>query len=243
MNFALIFAGGTGQRMNTVSLPKQFLQVHGKEIIVHTIHHFQDCSEIDSIVIVCLADYIDFMRTLKEKYQLTKVVDIVPGGRSGQESIFNGLTSINKISSSDDDIVLIHDGVRPLITQQLVIDNIKCVKKNGTSITVAKANETVLVVNGSNNVEKVVDRAACYLGRAPQSFYFRDIYNAHLEANKIDKHDFIDSAMLMQFFGYKMYTVLGPAYNIKVTTPMDFYMFKAMLDAKENEQIKVVDEK
>lgn len=241
MIFVVIFAGGTGQRMNTVSLPKQFLKVHGKEIIVHTIEHFQNCKQIDGIVVVCLSSFIEFMENLKDKYKLDKIIKIVPGGDCGQKSIFNGLKAVREFSQSKDDIVLIHDGVRPLIDEQTIINNIICVKKHGTAITVAKAIETVLVVDENKNVEKVVDRINCFVGRAPQSFYFNDIYECHLNANKINKHDFIDSAMLMQYFGFKMHIVDGPAYNIKITTPNDFYMFKSMLDAKENEQIKVID--
>ena len=241
MNYALIFAGGTGQRMNTVSLPKQFLKVHGKEIIVHTIEHFEKCEEIDGIVVVCISSFIDFLKELKEKYKLKKILKIVPGGDCGQSSIFNGLTAIKEFSHNEDDIVLIHDGVRPLIDNSTIEKNILCVKKHGTAITVAKAIETVLMVDDNKNVDQVVDRTKCFVGRAPQSFYFKDIYNCHLKANKINKHDFIDSAMLMQYYGYKMHIVDGPAYNIKITTPNDFYMFKAMLDAKENEQIKVID--
>ena len=164
----------------------------------------------------------------------------MPGGDCGQASIFNGLSEIAKYAKSDDDIVLIHDGVRPLITEEVLIDNINCVKKHNTCVTVSKAIETVLVLE-EKNVKEVVDRSKCYVGRAPQSFYFKEIYSCHLKSNEMNKHDFIDSAMMMQYFGYKIHTVLGPDYNIKVTTPMDFYMFKAILDAKENEQIKVID--
>lgn len=240
MNYALIFAGGVGQRMNTISLPKQFLTVHGKPIIVHTIEHFQKCDMIDGIVVVCLSDYIGMMTDLKAQYGLTKILDIVPGGNSGQASIFHGLQALSTICHNEEDIVLIHDGVRPLINEDVIVNNIKCVKENRTCVTVAKAIETVLVLE-EDNVREVVDRSKCYLGRAPQSFLFADIYHCHLKANEIGKHDFIDSAMLMQHFGYQMHTVLGPAYNIKVTTPMDFYLFRAILDAKENEQIRVGD--
>lgn len=240
MNIAVIFAGGIGQRMNTVSLPKQFLKVQGKEIIIHTLEHFQMCEEIDAIVVVCIREYIGLLDKLVSTYNITKVKKVVPGGSCGQESIFNGLSASNEIKQSNDDIVLIHDGVRPIITDEVIKNNIKCVKEYGTCVTVAKAIETILILNNSE-VEKVVDRASCYMGRAPQSFYLKDIYESHLKANKEDKRDFIDSAMLMQYYGFKMHTVEGPANNIKITTPMDYYMFKAMLDAKENEQIKIVD--
>lgn len=239
MNYTVIFAGGTGQRMNTVSLPKQFLQVHSKEIIVHTIEKFQKCAAIDGVVVVCLDEYIPFMKELVAKYGLTKVIQVVPGGDCGQSSIYNGICAVKSISESEDDIVLIHDGVRPIIDEETILANIECVKNNGNSITVTKTQETVLILDDNSDVKDVEDRSVCYLGRAPQCFYLKDIYEAHLKANELNKHDFIDSAMLMKYFGHTMHTVLGPVNNIKVTTPMDFYMFKAMLDAKENEQIKV----
>lgn len=239
MNFALIFAGGVGQRMNTVSHPKQFLVVHGKPIIVHTIEHFQKCKDIDGIVVACVAEYLDYMQEIKEKWRLSKIMDIIPGGDCGQKSIFNGLEALQKFVKSNEDIVLIHDGVRPLIDESTIEENINCVRKNGNCVTVAKAIETILLLQ-NDHVDKALDRSNCYLGRAPQSFYFRDIYSAHQRAKKMGKFDFIDSALMMQFFGHKIYTVQGPVDNIKVTTPMDYYMFKAILDVKENEQIKVI---
>ena len=137
MNIALIFAGGTGQRMNSVSLPKQFLIVHGKPILVHTVSHFQECNEIDKIIIVSLKDYIDEVKKLVNEFKLDKVISIVPGGKTGQESIFNGLAEAKKISNSNKDIVLVHDGVRPIIDDVTIKNNIKCLKENGNSITIA----------------------------------------------------------------------------------------------------------
>lgn len=121
MNFALIFAGGVGQRMNTVSLPKQFLKVQNKEIIIHTLEHFEECEGIDGIVVVCKEEYIDLMKELIKKHRITKVMTIVPGGENGQQSIFNGLDAASRLSSSEEDIVLIHDGVRPIITNDVIL--------------------------------------------------------------------------------------------------------------------------
>lgn len=239
MNIAVIFAGGTGQRMNSVSLPKQFLIVHGKPILVHTVSKFQECDQIDKIVIVSLKDYIDYVYDLAKKFDLSKVVSVVAGGTTGQESIYNGLVEAKKFATGNKDIVLVHDGVRPIIDSETIIKNINCVKENGNSITIAKSQETVLIIE-NDNVQAVEDRSKCFMGRAPQCFYLDDLYNAHLEAKKINKNDFIDSAMLMKHFGHILHTVLGPSNNIKVTTPLDYFMFKAMLDAKESEQIKVV---
>ena len=238
MNYALIFAGGVGQRMNTISLPKQFLKVHGKEIIIHTIEWFQFSELIDKIVIVCLEEYIDFLNQLLKKYKITKVVSVVPGGSCGQLSIYNGLEAINDLSCDKNDIVLIHDGVRPIIDFETIKNNIESVLKNGTAITVAKAFETILLIENENIINQTMDRNNCFLGRAPQSFYFKDIYSCHRRAIEMNKLDFVDSATMMDYFGYKLHAVIGPQNNIKVTTPMDYYFFKAILDSKEDEQIK-----
>lgn len=240
MNRVLIFAGGTGHRMVGANVPKQFLIAHSKPVIVHTIEHFQACSQIDSIVVVCLKEYIPFMNELVQAYTLTKVVSIVEGGDCGQASIYNGLKELVRLyGDNNEDIVLIHDGVRPLIDEKLILNNIKSVQESGSSVTVSKAIETVVLLNENSVVDKVMDRKFCNIAKAPQSFYLKDIYACHLKAIKENKTDFIDSAMLMQYYGYKIHTVEGDVENIKITTPMDYYLFKAILDARENEQVKL----
>ncbi len=216
------------------------VSAHAKPVIVHTVEHFQNCKEVDSIVIVCLKDYILAMGDLVRQYNLDKVVSIVEGGKCGQESIFNGLKELVKLyGANNNDIVLIHDGVRPLIDEKVIIDNINCVKANGNAVTVTKAIETIVLLNNSAVVDKVMDRQYCNIAKAPQSFYLKDIYQCHLKAISENRHDFIDSAMLMQYYGYNIHTVFGSDENIKITTPMDFYLFKAILEARENEQLKL----
>lgn len=241
MNRVLIFAGGTGQRMTNASVPKQFLKVHNKPIIVHTIEFFQNCSKIDSIVVVCLERCLEHMRNLAKEFKLTKVVSVVPGGETGQQSIFYGLRELVRLyGQNNDDIVLIHDGVRPLINEKLIIDNIENAKKYGNSITVTKSTETIVLLDDGNNVLSVEDRARCNKARAPQTYKLREIYNNHLKAIEENRLDFIDSAMLMNYYGTKLHTNPGPEENIKITTPLDYYLFKAMLDYKENEQVRLL---
>ena len=239
-NYALIFAGGTGQRMNTKSLPKQFLIVHGKPIIVHTVLHFQNCNQIDGIVVVCIKEYIEYMQKLVSEYNLNKVVSVVEGGNSGQASIFNGLKKLASLyGENNEDIVLIHDGVRPLIDEQLITDNIKCTKKNGNAISASKAIETIITTD-NGNITAIENRSSCYYAKAPQSFYLKDVYECHLQAIKEGKLDFIDSASMARYYGLNLNIVQCSSENIKITTPMDFYLFKAILDARENAQIKVL---
>lgn len=238
MNTALIFAGGTGTRMNSRTKPKQFLDLNGKAIIIHTLEHFENHPQIDAIAVVCIESWIDYFKTLIKKEDFKKIRWIVPGGSNGQESIFNGLKAIHDDPETDDDtIVLIHDGVRPLINEQLITDNIKCVRENGSAITVSPAIETIIQTDENRMITNTVDRHKCCLGRAPQGFFLKDIYGCHVKSNEMDKHDFVDSASMMTFFGFKLYTVDGPDENIKITTPSDYYVFKSMMEAREARQI------
>lgn len=236
MNVAIIFAGGTGQRMNTKARPKQFLEIHGKPVIIYTLEHFQSHDSIDKIVISCVSAWMGYCQKLVEEYQLTKVVKVVAGGSSGQASIFNGLITAGEFCS-EKDIVLIHDGVRPLINEQIITDCIACVKRNGSAITVAPAVETIFIKNADGTVGEIFQRSVCEMAKAPQCFFFGDLYNAHLQSQQEGRQDFIDSASLMQHYGYKLYSVNGPSGNIKITTPVDFYIFRAILDAEESFQI------
>lgn len=239
---AVIFAGGVGKRMHSKDIPKQFLKLHDKPIIIHTLEIFEESPEIDSIVISCVRDYIGYLNSLILKYNLKKVQKIVPGGKTGQESIFNGLKAAEEIGDRNKDIVLIHDGVRPLINEKTISNNVDSVKKHGSAITSVKAKETIIVVNKDEAIESVNNRARSRLARAPQSFYLKDILNAHERAIKEKRNDFIDSCSMMTFYGKKLYLIDGPQENIKITTPDDFYTMRALLDAKENAQIYGLDD-
>jgi len=235
-NITLIFAGGSGIRMNNNAQPKQFLQLHGKEIIIHTIEQFERHSEIDAIAVVCIEGWIDFFKTLLEKYQIKKVKWIVSGGETGQQSIFNGLAAI-KNDCTDDAIVLIHDGVRPLINGELITNCINSVKKHGSTITVTPEIETVVSLDSSKKITSITDRSSCYHAKAPQCFRLNDIYIAHQRAKQESLKNVIDSASLMAHYGHELYTVEGGYENIKITTPTDFYLFRALFEANENAQI------
>ena len=236
MNIAVIFAGGTGQRMNTKTLPKQFLELHGKPILIYTLEYFQRHTQIDGIVLVCVEGWLDYCQELLDKYHITKVCAIVPGGTTGQASIWNGLHKATELFPADS-IVLIHDGVRPLIDEETITKDIECVKKNGSAITVSPAVETIALRQSDGEVGEIFERSRCQLAKAPQCFYLKDIVQAHQKAQQENRSDFIDSASLMRYYGHSLFTVEGPAENIKITTPSDFYLFRALLDARENSQI------
>lgn len=237
MNVALIFAGGTGVRMNTKSLPKQFLELHSKPIIIHTIEYFENHEEIDGIVIVCVKGWIDYLKSKLMKFGITKVKAIVEGGETGQLSIKNGVDKIHELYP-EDTVVLVHDGVRPLINRDIISKNIESVKNNGSAITVSPAVETLSILDeDKTHVKEIYDRSKCYFAKAPQSFRLNDLYEAHEKAFTAGKYDYIDSANLMKSYGHELFAVEGPMENIKITTPSDFYIFRAIVDARENSQI------
>lgn len=241
MNIGVIFAGGSGQRMKSKDKPKQFLEVHGKPIIIYTLEIFENHHDIDKIVVSCKEDWIDYLQKLVNKFGLKKVVDIVPGGETGQMSIYNGLVAAKKASEGQKAIVLIHDGVRPFINKKTITDNIKSVESYGSAITTSIVKETILVVKKDESIDYVPDRAASRVAKAPQSFWLDDIMAAHKEAQKEGKNDYIDSCTMMKRFGYTLFLVDGPYENIKITTPDDFYTMRALLDAREDAQLYVGD--
>ena len=224
--------------MKTTGKPKQFLMVHGKPIIVHTIEIFQNHPEIDGIICVCVSDWIDYMEELKYRYRLDKIGKIVPGGETGQLSIYNGLKAAAECYGLQDNIVLIHDGVRPLISAETISANIDSVKQYGSAITSVPAQETVIVVDDNEQVQEIVDRSHARLARAPQSFYLKEILEAQETAIAQGLTNMTDSCTLMKHFNKKLVTIPGEKNNIKITTPEDFYTFRALYDAKENEQLE-----
>ena len=236
MNIAIIFAGGTGQRMNSRTRPKQFLELHGKPIIIYTLEHFEQHEQIDGIIVVCVAGWIDYCRELLKKYQITKVKAVIPGGETGMLSRFEGVKKAAELYP-EDTICLMHDGVRPLIDHDLISRNIASVEKYGSGVTVAPAVETIAVKTVNNKVGKIIDRSLCQMAKAPQSFRLGELLKAHQAAVDAGETDCIDTAYLMQQSGHDVYTVEGSAENIKITTPTDFYTFRALMDIRENSQI------
>ncbi len=234
---AVIFAGGVGERMHGAKVPKQFLRLGGRPIILHTLKHFEDAECVDGVYVVCVESWIQELKHAFETEPLKKIKAIVHGGNTGQESIFHGLKCANESGElADDAVVLIHDGVRPLIDEQTINQCAKSVRENGSTTTVSDVVETVMHLEDGRVVD-VYDRATCKLARAPQGFLFKDIYAAHLKAQEEGKTNFIDSISLMSYYGHPIFTVEGPPENIKITTQQDFFTFKGFMDSKELSQL------
>ena len=231
MNIAIIFAGGAGVRMGA-GIPKQFLEINGKPIIVHTLDLFESHPEIDKIYMAVLKDYIPYMKKLINKFNISKVEDIVAGGETGQDSIYNALSRARE-DNPDDSIVLIHDGVRPSVTYDTISRNIQGVKDKGNAITCTPCFETILMSTTGDKVETVPYRKDTFAAQAPQ-----DILAAHeIVRQKESRYDnLVDSCTLIKSIGKDAYMVEGNRGNIKVTTPEDVYMYRALIQYHENEQ-------
>ena len=242
MNIAVIFAGGVGSRMKTGGLPKQFLEVNGKPILVHTLEVFQNHEEIDAIILVMVKDWLEHTRELLEEYGLDKVIDVVPGGKTGQESIYRGLLcakehvrELEGDGSEYKTTVLIHDGVRPMIDAELISANIAGVREHGSAITCVPCNETVVMVDeDGDRIIRTVERAKTRIAKAPQSFRLADILHAHERAILLGRDDIVDSCTMMQLYGAVVPSVIPGSFdNIKVTTPGDYYTLKTLLDVRD----------
>lgn len=235
---AVIFAGGVGRRMGGSKRPKQFLELGGRPIIDYTIERFARHPLVTGIVVVCLESWIPYLERVLEAHRYPVQIDVVPGGSTGQESIFNGLSCLHAKHPDDGEaIVLVHDGVRPLIDEQTITACVESVISRGPTATVAPAIETIVLTDERGVVSNVIPRADVGLARAPQAFRLEDLYGAHLQAQQEGLGEFIDSVTLMTHYGATIYTVEGPAENIKVTTPMDYYAFKGYMDARDQRML------
>lgn len=237
MNIAIIFAGGSGTRMKTHGLPKQFLKVEGKPIIIKTLENFEKNANIDKIYISCKADWIDYLKEEVENYHIAKVAKIVAGGETGQDSIYNALKAASE-ENPKDSIVLIHDGVRPFITQELINQNIEDVKQYGSSITSTPCFETAIVSDDGKNIQEVPDRNIMYTAQAPQCFYLGKIIEVHEKVRKTESkyEGIVDSCNLMRKNGYDVHITIGNRNNIKVTTPTDYYVVQALYKYEKDEE-------
>lgn len=218
-------------------IPKQFLEVNGKPIIIHTLQLFQYHKKIDKIYISVLEDYIPYMETLVQEYHLTKTAGIMAGGETAQDSIYIALKKAEE-ENPEDSIVLLHDGVRPFVSYDVISRNIKSVKTYGNAITCTPCFETILLSPDGNHISKVPYRKETFAAQAPQSFYLKDILQAHEEVRATPGRyeNMVDACTIITSQNKEAHMVMGNRGNIKVTTPEDVYMFRALLQYKENEQ-------
>lgn len=236
MNVAIVFAGGTGQRMKNTACPKQFLPLYGKPIIIYTLEVFQNHPDIDGIIVPCVKGWENHLQEIANKFGITKLMKIVPGGKDSQESKLTALNALRDVCK-DDDIILMHDAVRPLITSKMIDDNLDSVRRYGNAITVDPFTETGIISEDGKTVESTIERQKLYIAKAPQSFYYSDVLYAHLQAQSMPPTTTIDTCTIMTALGKTLHFVACETSNIKITTPEDYYIFKAIYDLRESQTI------
>lgn len=232
-NIALIIAGGVGQRMHQ-DIPKQFINVHDKPIIVYTLEVFQKHPNIDAITVVCLDGWQQILQAYCKQFGIDKIESIVTGGETGLLSIRSGLNDIATRHMGDDDIVLIHDAIRPMVSLDIISDNIRVCRQYGNAITVVPCTSVMLKTFDSCTSDDQVPRDNLKITQTPQTFFLRDILDAHREAIEKGIKDSIASCSLYVELGRKLYLSLGEEKNIKITTTEDIEIFSALLEAGEN---------
>lgn len=241
MNIALILAAGVGQRMRSAGLPKQFLKLFGKPIIIYTLEKFESCPEIDAVVIVCRDGYIDYMNQLLTDYRIKKCSKVIVGGNDRQSSLKKGLEAVSSVSSQPDDIVVIHDGVRPMVSLSTIQENIRVAKEYGCAITVRPVTESVVITDlDTAAIKDFKKRKDTYSLTAPQSFQLERLQKTYLLSKEIEECEgvpLLDAGMLYASRGGEVHLVKEQGNNIKITTPEDFYYLKSMIELEENKSI------
>lgn len=220
--FVIIPAGGKGVRSG-FSAPKQYLKIHGKELIVHTLSIFQKNKNIDEIVVAADPAYIPFILKLKKKYRLSKISAVVEGGKERQDSVYNALKSIK---ASKRDLVIVHDAARPLLSQDVLNSAVSMARTRGNALVCLKARDTL--VKGEESVSEYIDRnEVCYV-QTPQIFRYSDLLNAMILAEKRNFYG-TDESMLVKKLGKTINITEGSVFNIKVTTKSDIELVKKLL--------------
>lgn len=229
MNIALIVAAGSGTRMGT-DIPKQFLLVNDKPLLIYTIEAFNQNEDIDAIYIITSEDYILKVQAWCVAYKLNKVKDIVMGGNSRQESVYRGLKSIK---ANKDDCILIHDGTRPLVSQDIINNNISASKKYDAIDTAIKASDTIINSKDGEIINTIPARNELYQSQTPQTFKYDLILKAHEAALSGQIQDATDDARLIMALGKEVHLVEGNKQNFKITTTDDLKLLKALLSINQ----------
>ena len=231
MNIALIIAGGTGNRMHQ-DIPKQFLNVNDKPVIIYTLEAFQRHPNIDGIVVVCLEGWEKILTAYSKQFGITKLENIVPGGKNGQDSIRNGVMDIAS-RHNEQDIILIHDAIRPLVSEEIISDCIRVTEQCGNAISVIPCTAAMLKTEDNVSSTGMVPRDNLKITQTPQASTVGKLVWAHKEALNRGITASVATCTMFIELGETLYFSLGSEKNIKLTTPEDLDIFKALLATKQ----------
>lgn len=238
MNIALLIAGGSGNRMGQ-DIPKQFMHVDNCPIIIHTMMCFQKHPDIQAIAVVCLNGWETVLQSYANQFGITKLRWIFPGGSTGMESIHNGIYGLKEAGCDGEDLVLIHDSVRPLLSQDIISSNIATCKAYGYAITGIKCREAILESDDGFTSRTSIPRDKLIRTQTPQTFRLKNIITAHDEAKEKGITDSVASCTLIaELGGREMHLVPGSEKNIKITTVEDLEILKALMHTAKEDWLK-----
>lgn len=232
-NIGLIIAGGVGARMQQ-AVPKQFMTVLDKPVIIYTLEAFEKHPSIDVIAVVCLEGWENILASYAKQYGIKKLKHIIPAGQVGQESIKNGIFELEKYYAKDS-IVLVHDAIRPMVSQDVISDCIAVTKQHGNAIVCIPCQEAMLETTDKISSQSSYPRDNLKRTQTPQGFKLDVILNAHKKAKELGITNSVASCTLMIEIGETVYFSTGSEKNIKLTTPEDIDIFKALLRGSKSD--------
>lgn len=236
MNIALIIAGGSGARMHQ-DIPKQFLNVYDKPVIMYTLEAFQKHPNIDAIEIVCIEGWETILSAYCQQFNITKLENIVPGGQNGQDSIRNGVYDIAK-RHDDDDLILVHDAIRPMVSEEIISDCIRVASKYGNAISVIPCAEAMLRTTDGHSSTAQVARDNLKRTQTPQAASVKTLVEAHKEALEKGITSSVATCTMFIELGKTLYFSIGSEKNVKLTTTDDLDIFRALLNSQRAQWLK-----
>ena len=233
---ALLTAAGTGSRMHQ-DIPKQFMHVGDRPILIHTLERFQQHPSIDSIIVVTLENWVDVVKAYANQFNITKLKWVVPGGDTGQESIYNGLQELAN-HCEDNDVIMIHDGNRCNVSQEVISNSIATFKEHGSAVAAIPCVEAVFRSADGVSSEEQIPRDELWRTQTPHTYSFAKIRWAYDEAKNRNITSVVASCTLMQILGEKVWFSQGSEENLKITTVEDLKIFESLLSCSKKDWLK-----
>ena len=232
MNIALLTAAGTGTRMH-LELPKQFLHINGRPVIVHTMEAFQRHPQVDAIIVVTLEAWIDTVRAYAKEFAISKLRWVTTGGKTGQESILRGLDELKKCCDPSD-VVMVHDGNRPFVSEEIISDSLATYRQHGSAVAAMPCVEAIFRSADGIGSSDSIPREELFRTQTPHTYSLEKLLWAHGQAAERHITNTAATCVLMNMLGEKIYFSRGSDKNLKLTTQDDLDIYRALLDTQGN---------
>lgn len=239
-NFAIILSAGIGQRMRSDGFPKQYIEVDGKPVIVYTLEVFDQCDDIDQIILVCSPEWQEKLDAWCCCFGIHKPIRYIAGGESRQESIFNGLVECMHLSGSQDDKVIIHDAARPLVSCGLIKKCLSELPASDGCMPVLPSIDTYYLSKDRRTISGLIDRSQLFAGQAPEAFLLKKYYEANKKCSRAELAEVRGTSEIAFKSGLRIALTEGDELNFKLTTPADLERFQTIVEARKNESISAV---